>query len=119
MLGFNSSQRYFVYSGMIDMRKGFDGLSGIVTNELEKNPRDGSVYIFFNAPRDKVKMLVWDRDGYVIYSKRLEKGRFEKLIVKEDEKTIVLEYKFIVMLLSGLSIIGIKQKTRYFPTNIS
>jgi acylphosphatase len=98
------------------MRKGYDGLSGLVTNELERNPRDGSVYIFFNGPRDKVKMLVWDRDGYVIYSKRLERGRFEKLTIKEDEKSITLDYKFIVMLMSGLSLIGVKQKPRYLLT---
>ncbi len=98
------------------MRKGYDGLSGLVTNELEKDPRDGSVYIFFNNQRDKVKILFWDRDGYVIYSKRLEKGRYEKLIIKEDEKSITLEYKFIVMLMSGLSLIGAKQKPRYLLT---
>jgi transposase len=116
VLGFNSTQTYHIYTKNIDMRKGFDGLSGIVTNELEKNPRDGAVYIFFNGPRDKVKVLLWDKDGYVIYAKRLEKGRFEKVIVKEDAKTIELEYKFIVMLMSGLSLIGAKQKPRYLLT---
>jgi hypothetical protein len=117
VLAFNSAQRYYIYGPSIDMRKGFDGLSGLVTNELDKNPRDGSVYIFFNSTRDKVKMLFWDKDGYVIYAKRLEKGRFEKMIVKEDEKIITLEYKFIVMLMSGLSLIGANQKPRYLLTN--
>ncbi len=56
------------------MRKGYDGLSGLVVNELGRQPLDGSVYVFFNTMRDKVKLLVWDTDGYVIYSKRLERG---------------------------------------------
>lgn len=95
------------------MRKGYDGLSGIVTNEMERRPTDGSVYIFFNRTRDKVKMLIWDADGYVIYGKRLEKGRFEQILTKDTSNQYQIAYKHLVMLMSGISLVGLRQKPRY------
>jgi transposase len=106
--------QYHIYTIAVDMRKGYDGLSGIVTNELQKRPTDGCVYIFFNATRDKVKMLIWDHDGYVIYAKRLERGRFEQLIYKDQaSKSYTINYNHLVMLMSGVSLVGLKQKYRY------
>jgi transposase len=58
------------------MRKSFNGLQGIVTNQLRRDALSGEVFIFMNRRRDQVKMLVWDRSGFVIYYKRLERGRF-------------------------------------------
>ena len=95
------------------MRKGYDGLSGLVANELGRQPWDGSVYVFFNTMRDKVKLLVWDTDGYVIYSKRLERGRFEQVLVQDKDKAYRIAYKHLVMLLGGISLVGLHQKPRY------
>ncbi len=95
------------------MRKGYDGLSGIVQNEMGRRPTDGSVYIFFNGTRDKVKMLIWDVDGYVIYGKRLEKGRFEQILSQDTTNQFQIAYKHLVMLMSGISLIGLRQKPRY------
>ena len=58
------------------MRKGFDGLSGIVRGELGADPMDGTLFVFLNKPRNMVKALYWDRDGFALWSKRLERGRF-------------------------------------------
>jgi transposase len=114
MLSFSSHHEFYLYTQSIDMRKGIDGLCGLVTNELNANPIDGKVYIFFNNARDKVKLLVWDVDGYVLYLKRLERGRFEKTIQQvEGEKSYKIQYKHLVMLMSGISLLGIKQKHRY------
>jgi hypothetical protein len=105
---------FYIYTLPIDMRKGYDGLSGLVTNELNRLPTDGSVYVFFNTVRDKVKLLVWDCDGYVIYAKRLERGRFEELVKSTDQgSSYTIQYKHLVMLLSGISLVGIRQKMRY------
>lgn len=99
------------------MRKGFDGLSGVVTNDMSGKATDGSVYVFFNKMRDKVKMLVWDKDGFVIYSKRLERGRFEQIIHQElATNSYVISYSHLVMLMSGISLIGLRQKPRYLLT---
>jgi transposase len=74
MLGFHSAQRYFICTASVDMRKGIYGLCGLVRQVLEDNPMSGYVFIFFNKDRDKVKLLVWDINGYVMYHKRLERG---------------------------------------------
>ena len=59
------------------MRKSFDGLSGVVRNELGRDPMDGEVYIFLNRQRSLVNLLVWDWSGWAIWSKRLERGSYE------------------------------------------
>ncbi len=99
------------------MRNGIDGLCGLIINELDASPSDGKVYIFFNRPRDKVKMLIWDKDGYVMYLKRLEKGKFEQILKRDQEtKKYHIKYNHLVMLLSGISLVGLKQKSRYLLT---
>lgn len=95
------------------MRKGIDGLCGVVRHILEEDPLSGYVFIFFNKPRDKVKLLVWDKDGYVLYQKRLERGRFEAVPVDTNTLKINMRYDHLVMLISGLSIKNIMQRKRY------
>jgi transposase len=95
------------------MRKGYDGLSGLVRNELGEDPMSGSVYVFFNRTRRLVKMLVWDHDGFVIYGKRLEKGSFEHLTKRTKGKKQAVEYQHLVMLLSGISLLGIRHRPRH------
>ncbi len=95
------------------MRKGIDGLCELVMHLLLEEPLSGQVFIFFNKPRDKVKLLVWDNDGYVLYQKRLERGRFESLPVDPDTPKISLQYDHLVMLISGISLKHVVQKKRY------
>lgn len=78
MVGLGSTHRYYVYQREVDMRKSFDGLQGLVVNELGRTGLEGDVYVFFNRRRTQVKLLVWDRSGFVIYYKRLERGSFER-----------------------------------------
>lgn len=113
MLGFNSTQKYYIYTLPTDLRKGYNGLSGIVRNEMDSNPMSGDVYVFFNRTRHLMKMLVWVYDGYVIYSKRLEKGTFEKISGKGDKTRYGIAYQHLVMLISGIALYGAKQRPRY------
>ena len=113
MLGFGAHQRYYLYNGCVDMRKGYDGLSGLVRNELGADPLSGDVYVFFNRSRQTVKMLVWHRDGFVVYSKRLEGGCYEQLSGIIDGKSHHINYQHLVMLLSGISLVGLHQRPRY------
>lgn len=113
MLGFNSTQKYYIYTSPTDMRKGYNGLSGIVRNEMRSDPGSGEVYIFFNRTRRLMKMLVWDHDGFVIYSKRLEKGTFEKIVGNVTQNRYSISYQHLVMLLSGIALYGVKQRPRY------
>jgi transposase len=118
MLGFNGHQHFYIYTGPTDMRKGFDGLSGLVRNELGEDPTCGSVYVFFNRTRRMVKLLVWDHDGFAIYGKRLEKGSFEHLTKLTKGKKQAVEYQHLVMLLSGISLLGIRHRPRYVMTKM-
>jgi len=70
------------------MRKSFNGLGGIVVNEVKKDLYSGDVFIFTNKRRDQIRLLVWDRDGFWVCAKRLEEGTFqipEKLDLKEND----------------------------------
>ncbi len=60
----------------IDMRKNIDGLSALVLHEFNNDPLSGHLFLFFNRSRDKVKLIYWDRNGYILHYKRMEKHRF-------------------------------------------
>lgn len=93
------------------MRKGFDGLSGLVTNELGRSPTEGSVFVFVNKQRNQMKLLHWERGGLVLYQKRLEAGRFSL-----PEKTIMdcnLSWPELVLIVEGISYVGLKKGRRF------
>ena len=110
MIGFSSKLRYYLYCESTDMRNGFDGLAGIVRNQLFKDPISGDVFIFINKKRTHIKLLYWDGDGFGLFYKRLEKGRYSFLSnstykqLKRDE---------LMMLLEGLSFGKMRKKKRY------
>jgi len=113
MIVFHSTQRFFLYRNATDMRKSFDGLSGLVTNELQQPLTSGDVFIFLNKPRNSIKILVWDRSGFVIYYKRLEAGTFEMPSATGEAKSISLKWEELVLLLEGISLQNVQRKKRY------
>lgn len=111
MIGLDQNRRYFIYAGVTDIRKSFDGLSGLVTSEMKGELLSGDVYIFLNRRRNMIKLLVWDRSGFVIYYKRLEKGTFE--IPATGTDTLEVEWSELVMILEGIRLKGIRRRLRY------
>ena len=99
-----------MYTKAVDMRNGFDGLSGIVKLKLGMDPMDESVYIFINKRRDKLKMLIWEYGGYMIYYKRLERGTFEIPKPEGEKQQIEMTWEKLIMMIKGMKII---QKKRY------
>jgi transposase len=88
--------RVFLRRAATDMRMGFDGLSGLVRREFGLDPADGSLFVFVNRRRDMVKALCWDRDGFALWAKRLERGRFAPAPdgppeIGRDELALLLE----------------------------
>lgn len=111
MFSLGHSQRYFLYRGACDMRKGFDGLCGLVTNELGRIPTDGSVYVFINRQRNQMKLLHWERGGLVLYQKRLERGRFS--VPHLDGIPGRIHWPDLVLIVEGIEVSNIKRKKRY------
>jgi transposase len=93
------------------MRKGFDSLCGLVTQELGSNPLNGDVFVFLNKPRNTIKLLHWEKDGLVIYHKRLEKGNFTVPVIENNQKSV--EWTDLVLMLEGI-IVEKKYKKRRF-----
>ena len=112
MIAFTCHQRYYIYTEVTDIRKGVHGLSGLVRNEMDADPMNGDVFVFFNPTRQLMKMLVWDQNGYAIYSKRLESGTFNCIMDKTKGTHYKIEYNHLNMLLS-LSMLGVQQKAPY------
>lgn len=113
MMGFTPSQRYYLSRQAADMRKSYDGLSGLVRQGMGRDPLSGEVYIFMNRRRTMVKILVWDRSGYVLWSKRLEQGTFELPRRREQEASVVLSWEELVLILEGVSLSSVRHRKRY------
>lgn len=110
MIALTAATRIYLYRGVCDMRKSFDGLCGIIRSDLGMDPLSGSLFVFVNRTRRMVKLLYWDRDGLALWYKRLEQGRF---ILPEKDGSI--ERRDLTMLLEG--IIPKKIEKRYRKLN--
>ena len=101
----NSSLRVYIYSEPVDMRKQIDGLAAFVQQEMKLDPFSKNLFVFINKSRDKLKILVWDKNGYVIWYKRLEKQRFAKI---DGEHSLVMSVKELNLYLDGYDIMKFK-----------
>jgi transposase len=111
MLSIPSTVSIFLYSEPTDMRKGFDGLSGLVRSEFGADPLDGSLFLFVNRRRDRLKILHWDGAGYWLYYRLLEAGTFE--VIAAQGKYQQIDATQLAMLLGGVSLVGAKRRKRY------
>jgi transposase len=84
-----------------DLRKGFDGLYGIVCHEMGKDPLRGDLYLFMNARRTSAKVLLWDGTGLCIYQKRLAKGTFADLFPEDPCRTRTMTSTELPLFLEG------------------
>jgi transposase len=105
----------YIATAPIDMRKAFDGLAAIVKNGFKKNPLDGTFFVFINRPADRLKILYWDRDGYALWYKRLEAGRFRipVALTSEGEPVALISAAQLAMILEGIEPIVVKRQKRF------
>lgn len=111
MLNIPPTVPIFLYTPPADLRKGFDGLSGLVRREFAADPLDGSLFLFINRRRDRLKILHWDGTGYWLYYKLLEAGTFET--IPSNGRCAQLNSTQLAMLLGGVSLAAAKQRKRY------
>ena len=113
MISVAATSRIFVFTQPTDMRKSFNGLSGIVAEHFEVALLSGHLFLFFNRRRDCVKVLAWDRDGLAIWYKRLEAGTFELSPLARQGDSLEIDHVKLSMLLSGIDLSSVKRRKRF------
>ncbi len=114
MLSLSATTRYLLYTRPADIRKSFDALSGIIRNELGRDPLTGEVFVFLSKRRTHIKLLQWEGDGFGLYYKRLEKGTFELPVASASgaDATSITATQ-LQLILGGISLQKIKYRPRY------
>lgn len=110
MLNLNSEQKIFLAKGVTDLRKSITSLSILVAQEFELDPHDRNVYVFCNRRRNRIKILQYDHNGFILYLKALDQGKF--IWPKENESDLLeVTNKELGWLLHGLSLVEKRSET--------
>jgi transposase len=104
VFGFGAATRIYLAAGSTDMRKGFNGLYGMVRDRLQCDPLSGHVFLFANARRNRMKLVFWDGSGLWVCSKRLEKGCFRWPESSDSHGKVVLSHEQFALLLGGIDL---------------
>ncbi|MBV9766115.1 MAG: IS66 family insertion sequence element accessory protein TnpB [Acidobacteriaceae bacterium] len=104
-----TATRVYLAAHATDMRKGPEGLYGLVRDQLQLEPLSGHIFIFSNA-RNRLKLLFWDGSGLWVCAKRLEKGRFRWPTAETGQSKVVLSYEELALLMSGIDLAGSKRR---------
>lgn len=113
MLSLPLTVRIFLCTHHVDLRKSFDGLAQLVREFLHADPMNGHLFVFRNKRADRLKLLYWDRDGYMIVYKRLEKGSFRFPSPSGDDQGVEIRAADLTMILDGVDLGSVKRQPRY------
>ena len=114
MFGLSLATKIYLGVEAVDMRKGFDGLFGLVRDHLGQDPLSGHLFLFTNRPRTRLKALVWDGSGLWVCAKRLERGRFHWPDPTNQEHSVVMRPEELAMLLNGLDLAQAQPRKNWF-----
>ena len=112
MLALSDATRYFLYRPPADMRQGCYSLAAIVRQQMQTDPLSGDIFIFLSRRRNHIKLLRWERDGFALYSKRLEQGTYE-LPVPAEESSFLITHQQLILILQGISLQQVHYRKRY------
>ena len=113
MFGIGPATRIYLAVEPVDMRKGFDGLYGLVQGRLGQDPLSGHLFLFTNRSRTRLKVIVWDGTGLWVCAKRLEKGRFA-WPQTDESATVTMRPEELSMLLSGIDLSHTRSRRNWF-----
>lgn len=115
LIGSSRAVRVWAWPAPVDLRRGFDGLFGLVRQRLGKDPMSGELFLFTNKRRTGCKVLLWDGTGLCLFVKRLERGRFAALWRPEPHEAVALTASELALFIEGSALVG---KTPLSPTAI-
>jgi len=113
VFGFGPATRIYVAAGATDMRKNFNGLYGLVRDHLGCDPESGHVFVFTNARRNRLKLLVYDGSGLWVCAKKLDRGCFRWPDVGSTVKRIVLNHEELALLVGGIDLAQMRPRKWY------
>jgi len=113
MFSLGAHQNYYLYREATDMRKGFNGLSGLVRNALGADPLSGDVFVFLNRRRDRMKILTWESGGFVLFYKRLERGTFQFPPTNQGGLSCTISWHELVLIVEGVELQSVKKRKRF------
>ena len=105
--------RIYLATAPTDMRKGFDTLAALVKDFLGQDPLSGHLFLFVGRGKDRLKILYWDSDGFALWYKRLEEGKFRLPATREEDTSVQLKASELAMLLEGIDLKSIKRSKRF------
>lgn len=114
MIGLPSSVRIFLSMESVDCRKGFDGLSALV-KQFGQDVFSGHLFVFVSKGGDRIKILTWDNGGFVLWYKRLERGRFRIPKKEDDQSNVMLDSSQLSMLLDGVDFSRVRRPKKWSP----
>ena len=106
LIGSSRRLQVYAFAAPVDMRKGFDGLSALVREQLGHDPSNGALYLFVSRNRIRAKVLMWDGTGLCLYAKRLEEGRFAPLWGRQVDGEVTLSMSELALYLEGCQEVG-------------
>lgn len=114
MLTVGSPVKVYLYCRAADLRRGYDGLASIVQSAMQQDPLSGSLFVFVNKRGNRIKILYWDRDGYAIWMKRLERGTLKlPQPQEENDSSVKITASQLAMILEGLELSRVRRRNRY------
>ena len=113
MFGFGPATRIYLAVGATDMRKGFEGLFGLVRDRLLCSPTSGHVFLFCNRQRNRLKLLVFDGSGLWVCAKRLERGCFSWPQAGDGQGKVTLSHEELTLLIGGIDLSQSERKRWY------
>lgn len=115
MIFSSDNRKIFLCTNPVDFRMSFDGLSAQVINSLRRDPTSGDYFVFSNKSKDRLKILMFDRHGYWVLAKRLERGRFS--FPSDSSGQMVIPWEELMFIIEGIELHSVKRLKRYVLPN--
>jgi transposase len=111
--------RIYVAAEPVDLRKGFDGLAAATRQLIREDPLSGHLFVFINRRRDRLKVLVWERSGYLLLYKRLERGRFQlPLSPAVGDRHVEMGATDLALMMEGIDLRGARRRKCWAPQKV-